>query len=52
MQVTVDNPDDLDERLKAAGGDLSRRALESFVLEEYKRARLTTRRLPQSSQRF
>jgi post-segregation antitoxin (ccd killing protein) len=52
MQVTVDIPDDLAERLKAAGGDLSRRALESFVLEEYKRARLTTRRLPQSSQRF
>jgi hypothetical protein len=41
MQVTVDIPDDLAERLKAAGGDLSRRALESFVLEEYKRARLT-----------
>jgi hypothetical protein len=41
MRVTVDIPDDLAERLKAAGGDLSRRALESFVLEEYKRARLT-----------
>jgi len=29
------------ERLKAAGGDLSRRALEAFALEEYKRGQLT-----------
>jgi Uncharacterised protein family (UPF0175) len=41
MQVTVDIPDDVAERLKAADGDLSRRALEALALEEYKRGRLT-----------
>jgi uncharacterized protein UPF0175 len=41
MQVTVEIPDDVAERLKAAGGDLSRRALEAFALEEYKRGQLT-----------
>jgi Uncharacterised protein family (UPF0175) len=41
MQVTVDIPDDVAERLKAAGGDLSRRALDAFALEEYKRGQLT-----------
>lgn len=41
MQVTVDIPDDVAERLKAAGGDLSRRALEALALEEYKRGQLT-----------
>ena len=41
MQVTVDIPDDVAERLKAAGGDLSRRALEALALEEYKCGRLT-----------
>ena len=41
MQFTVDIPDDVAERLKAAGGDLSRRALEALAIEEYKRGRLT-----------
>lgn len=41
MQLTVDIPDDVAERLKAAGDDLSRRALEAFALEEYKQGRLT-----------
>lgn len=41
MQVTVEIPDDVAERLKAAGGDLSRRALEALALEEYKRGQLT-----------
>jgi Uncharacterised protein family (UPF0175) len=41
MQVTVEIPDDVAERLKAAGGDLSRRALEAFALEEYRRGQLT-----------
>ena len=41
MQVTVDIPDDVVERLKAAGGDLSRRALEALALEEYMRGQLT-----------
>jgi Uncharacterised protein family (UPF0175) len=41
MQLTVDIPDDVAERLKASKSDLSRRALESFALEEYKCGRLT-----------
>jgi hypothetical protein len=41
MRVTLDIPDDVAVRLKAAGGDLSRRALEALALEEYKRGRLT-----------
>lgn len=36
MNVNVEIPDDLAQRLKAAGVDLSRRALEGFALEEYK----------------
>lgn len=41
MQLTLDIPDDVADRLKAAGGDLSRRALEGLALEEYKRGHLT-----------
>jgi len=41
MNVTVEIPDDVAQRLTAAGGDLSRRALEALALEEYKRCRLT-----------
>jgi hypothetical protein len=41
MNVTVQIPDELAERLTAAGGDLSRRALEAFALEEFKSGRLT-----------
>jgi hypothetical protein len=41
MNVTVQIPDDLAKRLTAAGGDLSRRALEAFALEEYKSGHLT-----------
>jgi hypothetical protein len=41
MNVTVQIPDDLAKRLAAAGGDLSRRALEAFALEEYKGGNLT-----------
>jgi hypothetical protein len=37
MNVTLEIPDDVAERLTAAGDDLSRRALEALVLEEYKR---------------
>ena len=49
MNVTLEIPDDVAERLTAAGGDLSRRVLEALVLEEYKHSRLTrpeARRLP------
>ena len=40
MNVTVEIPDDVASRLSAAGGDLSRRALEAFVAEEYRRGHL------------
>ena len=42
MNVTIEIPDDLAKRLRAAGVDLSRRALEGFALEEYKAKRITT----------
>ena len=41
MEVTMHNPDDIAIHLAAAGGDLSRRALESFGLEEFKSSRIT-----------
>lgn len=47
MNVTVQIPDDLAERLAAAGSDLSRRALEAFALEEYKSGHLTKPELRQ-----
>jgi hypothetical protein len=41
MNLTVEIPDDLVRSLSAAGGDLARRALEAFALEEYKNGHLT-----------
>ena len=41
MELTVHIPDDIAPRLQAAGGDLSRRALEALALEEYKNGHLT-----------
>jgi hypothetical protein len=41
MNLTVEIPDDLAGQLSAVGGDLSRRALEAFALEEYKSGHLT-----------
>ena len=41
MNPTVEIPDELAGRLNAAGGDLSRRALEAFALEEYRSGHLT-----------
>jgi len=41
MNLTLEIPDDVAQRLTAAGGDLSRRALEALALEEYKHGRLT-----------
>jgi len=41
MNLNVEIPDDLAQRLSAAGVDLSRRALEGFALEEYKAGRIT-----------
>ena len=41
MNVTVRIPDDLAERLAAAGGDLEQRTLEALALAEYQAGRLT-----------
>jgi hypothetical protein len=41
MDLTIQIPDEVASELAAAGGDLSRRALEGLALEEYKTGRLT-----------
>jgi hypothetical protein len=41
MNLTVELPDDVAQRLSAVGGDLSRRALEALVAQEYKQGHLT-----------
>ena len=41
MNLTVEIPDDVAQRLSAAGGDLSRRALEALVADEYRQGHLT-----------
>ena len=41
MNLTMEIPDDLANRLGAAGVDLSRRALEAFALEEYRNERIS-----------
>ena len=41
MQVNVQIPDDIAPRLTATGGDLSRRVLEGFALEELRAGRIT-----------
>ncbi len=45
MNLIVQIPDDVAQRLAAAGGDLSRRALEALALEEYKLGHLTKHEL-------
>ena len=45
MNLTVEIPDDLANQMSAAGGNLSRRMLESFVLEEYKADRISKAQL-------
>jgi hypothetical protein len=47
MNLTVHIPDELANRLSAAGGDLSRRALEAFALEEFRSGHLTKPELRQ-----
>jgi hypothetical protein len=42
MDVMLHIPDEFAQRLKATGGDLSRRALEALVLDEYRLGHLTT----------
>jgi hypothetical protein len=41
MNLTVKIPDDIAGQLSAEGGDLARRALEAWALEEYRRGSLT-----------
>ena len=41
MDVTLQIPDDIAGHLTQGGGDLSRRALEGFALEELKAGRIT-----------
>jgi hypothetical protein len=41
MNGTIQIPDDLARDLAATGGDLSRRPLEAFALEEYVSGHLT-----------
>jgi hypothetical protein len=41
MEFTIQIPDELASRMSASGGDLSRRALEALVLEEFKSGRIT-----------
>ena len=41
MEVTLHIPDDVAKRLSAAGGDVSRRALEALALEGYRDQTLT-----------
>ena len=45
MQLTVEIPDDIARRLIETGGDLSRRALEGFALEELRVGRITETQL-------
>lgn len=40
MNLSVEIPDDIAQRLSMAGGDLSRRALEALAAEEYRQGRL------------
>lgn len=40
MNLTVEIPDDLAQRLETGAGDLSRRALEALAAEEYRQGRL------------
>jgi hypothetical protein len=41
MEVTLHIPDDVAKKLAAAGGDVSRRALEALALEGYRQHALT-----------
>jgi hypothetical protein len=41
MEVTLQIPDEIARHMIQAGTDLSRRALESFALEEFKSGRIT-----------
>lgn len=48
MNLTLQISDDLARSLDAAGGDLSRRVLESLAVEEFRSGRLTKAQLRQA----
>jgi uncharacterized protein YgbK (DUF1537 family) len=48
MQFTVEIPDDLARRVIAAGGDVSRQAVEALALEELRAGRITEPELAQA----
>ena len=41
MEIALEIPDDIASHMREAGDDLSRRALESFALEEFRSGRIT-----------
>ncbi len=41
MNLTIEIPDDLAGQLSTTGGDLARRAIEAWALDEYERGHLT-----------
>ena len=41
MNLTIEMPDEIAQRIQAAGVNLSRQALEAFALEEFKRGRIS-----------
>lgn len=45
MQVNLEIPDDVARSLEETGGDLSRRALEAFALEELRAGHITEHQL-------
>jgi hypothetical protein len=45
MHLTVEIPDSIASRLEQSGGDLPRRALEGFALEELRSGRITEAQL-------
>lgn len=48
MQFTVEIPDDLARRVIAAGGDVSRQAVEALALEELRAGRISEPELAQA----
>lgn len=41
MNLTIEIPDEVAARLRVVGGDLSRRALEALLADEYRQGHLT-----------
>lgn len=47
MDVTIQLPDNIAQRLRTAGSDLSRRVVEALLVDEYRNGRLTGEELKQ-----